>query len=173
MTGAPGSTGRWFRGVGFPPLGNDYVVGLARAEVLAPASAARLAGAARPGQPLSGADTAPVVDLLVAAVDTANAQYFRFELTELATPADVERVGGEPWAVPGLDADHTTRKLTLVVPLGPDPAGAVTLRFPATGRVASIPVGTAAVFPAYLHAMAEAEPPCLVLVTHALGPAFR
>ena len=156
--------------VPFPPIGNEYVVGVASAPLLSSDEASRLGRLV--GEQVPQDVARQLGTALVAAVDMANSQFFRFELRTLADVTDEALLAvSDTTALPGLDQTHQTRKLTVVLPLlaGDDSV----LRFPMLDRqVVPVP-GTVVMYPAYLYALLEPIGSFTGIVLHAEGPAFR
>lgn len=162
-------------GVPFPPLGNRFVVGLATAPLLTSADAARVLALAEGAGGLPPEGRAALDPLIAVALATANSEYFRFDLRfvdEVDPPAIVEIPSGGA-ALPGLDADHSTRKLTLFLPLGPGDGECGSIRFDALGKEGVLTVGTAVMFPAYLANVVEPTTTVTGVIAHVVGPAFR
>jgi len=155
----------------FPPLGNEYVVGVASATLLTREEAVRI-GSLVDGGAIDDALARQLGAALVVAVETANSQYFRFDLRFLDEVTSQSLIAVDTTiAVAGLDQVHQTRKVTIVLPLVA--VDAATIRFPMVDRQVTLVPGTATMFPAYLHAVLEPAGAFTGIVVHAQGPVFR
>lgn len=161
------------------PMGNPFIVGFASAPVLTPEEASELAVSladADDGDPCPDSVMARLDRLFAAAVEASNSQHFRFDLTSLHgdEAATVTRLRSGT-SLPGLDAEHSTRKLTAVLPLSADVDRAAAVVFPALEKSGSLTPGVMGVFPSYLaHEFSlDAGVELIGIVTFAVGPAFR
>jgi hypothetical protein len=160
-------------------LANPYASGCARARVLDGASASdlgeRLDAAQSTGTPVVALPSFAELDArLVVAVTGANDDYFRFDLTHLHEAPwprvlDLPDLSGEDLVVGG---QHPTRKLTVVLPLGPEGTTGEVVLAP-HGKVEAAEAGVALVFPSYLVPAVAKGPSMPTLVTFAHGPSFR
>lgn len=157
-------------------MANDWVLGLASGHVFEEATCAGLRRALDEGDDDAAAD---VIAVAVAALESANSRYFRFDV-ENAVGADEPRLvalaAGEPSAAAGigLTPAESTRKLVALVVLGVD-GDDVTVALSGTDKRVSPAVGDVLMFPAYC--IAEVESPgggsIEVAAFHAYGRAFR
>lgn len=156
----------------FPSRGNRYVVGLATAPIMTPENAVDLFGRVEVGSELPQ-DVAQALDpLFVAAVETANSEYFRFDLDRLEVPTVVDvPLGGR--SLPGLDADQSTRKLTLFLPLGSRSGTLGRVRLPLLNKEGVLDAGTMVMFPSYISNVVEPTERLVGIIAFAVGPAFR
>jgi len=159
--------------VNIPVISNPSVVGFAEAEMIGADVAAdlrRRLGDAVDGAPVPDQVLLDLVPLMVAAVDAANSLHFRFDLDSLGGDEApfVLRAAG-PSSIAGLDADHSNRKLVVVLPL----EGAASIALPSVAKERRLHTGTVAIFPAFLANSILPERHGLVaVVAYAAGPSF-
>lgn len=161
------------------PLGNVFIVGFASATVMDPDATVELANSLSllPSGTTCPPEILGLVDpMLRATVEASNAQHFRFDLTNLDVGGSASVMHLKSgMSLPGVDAEHSTRKLTVVLPVSTKPTGQGTITFGALDKSRDIVPGTVAVFPSFLAHEFEvpASSELTAIVTYAIGPAFR
>lgn len=158
------------RPLAFPPLSNVHVVGLASVDVLDESQLQSI----RADLELGPIELLP---LFATAVEQANASFFRFSLTgidERDNPSLVTlQTGG--W-LPGLTEAHSTRKLTVVLPIEVATAsGSAIARVDCLGKESLVKPGAMLIYPSYLYPLVALNhgEHLTAFVAHAFGPSFR
>ena len=159
-----------------PPMSNEWSLGLASGRALDEAGVARLVATLEGGDP---AELQEQLAVVVAAIETANSSYFRFDIESAVddaepvvlrlTPTRDTRAVGL-----GLDREHSTRKLVAMVVLAVDGDG-VHLVVEGQERSTEAVPGSIVMFPAYCNVRVVGAEAAAVEVAacHAFGPAFR
>ncbi len=159
-----------------PPMSNEWSLGLASGRALDDVGVARLVAVLEEGEPAALQEQLAVV---VAAVETANSNFFRFDIETAVdddepavlrlTPTQDTRAAGL-----GLDREHSTRKLVAMVVLAVDGDG-VQLVVEGQERATDAVPGSIVMFPAYCNVRVVGSEAAAVDVAacHAFGPAFR
>ena len=112
--------------------------------------------------------SAALIPHLLDAVRSANNTFFRLALVgTIDDDTPVVRVAGDPPAmVTDLVPEHCTRKLSIVL----NTQSECEIRYPALNKLATLPIGAAAIFPAYLSF--EPEKGSALLIARVHGPSF-
>lgn len=160
-------------------LQNPFVDGVASATVVLPEE---LAAVRATGAPDPSVD-AEIERRIIAAVNEANAQFLRADVRYVEPYAERRRMrlvdGG---TVPGLTGADSTRKLVLVLPLGPDredddessDTSTNEVVFDAAGKTRPVTPGELLLFPAFMVPRFSLPGRALdAAVLYAHGPAFR
>lgn len=162
-----------------PPTQNPFVVGIAEARVADDTALTRvatdLASIPSGGQPPRA--TMELMGFQIKrAVELANAQYFRFELRYLfeENQPTVGHLQMDAVSLPGLDAENSTRKLTIFVPFGSTNSLNGQIIFPTLdAKTRDLQAGVAYMFPSFLAHEIVPQEPFPAIIAHALGPAFK
>lgn len=162
-----------------PPSTNSFVVGIAEAQVVSADDLPRITdqlaeiGSGERLPPELASWLEPQIKI---AVELANSQYFKFDLRFLFEDGQpvLGEVGSESISLPSLDAENSTRKLTVFLPFGTTASPIARIVFPTLdGKSRDLVPGQVYMFPSFLAHEISPEYPFTALIGHALGNAFK